>query len=165
MWNHFQSIKSFTRNEAGPIYKIKRKQKLSGTYNDTDILWDILRTVHCKQIEENERKFVNRQVQNFVKQLADANPPVTADLSQLEAKRLEIKAAKANEYKDKKEKCMERDCCPLYFVFVLLGLPGANLSYLAAQDLSKSSESPFELSKKGSRIDLAFRRLHFLFPS
>ena len=43
LWNHFQSIKSFTRNEAGPTYKKRRGQKVSGTYNDTDILWDILK--------------------------------------------------------------------------------------------------------------------------
>ena len=46
MWSHFQSIKSFTRNEAGPIYKKFRAQKVSGTYNDTEILLTILKTGH-----------------------------------------------------------------------------------------------------------------------
>ena len=114
--------------------------RVSGTYKDTEILWNILRTVHCKQIEENERKFVNRQLQIFVKQLAHASPPVTADVTQLDAKRLEIKAAKANEYKNKKEKCMERDCCPLYFVFVLLGLPPE----FAQSKIGRSPESTRE---------------------
>jgi len=43
LWNHFQSIKSFTRNEAGPTYKRKRGVRVSGTYSDTDILLDILK--------------------------------------------------------------------------------------------------------------------------
>ena len=90
-------------------------------------------------------------MQLYVKELADAIPPITADLAQLEAKRKEVKATKAKEYQEKKDKCMDRDCCQYYFVFVLLGLPGANLSYLAADDLSKSSGQPVKAKSKDGR--------------
>ena len=94
---------------------------------------------------------MNKQVQLYVKELADAIPPMTADLVQLEAKRKEVKAAKAKEYQEKRDKSMDRDCCQYYFVFVLLGLPGANLSYLAADDLSKSSGQPVKAKSKDGR--------------
>ena len=41
------SIKTFTRNDAGPIYSRNRKVTVSGTYSDTDILMHILKTGNC----------------------------------------------------------------------------------------------------------------------
>ena len=47
IWMRFQSIKTFTRNEAGPVYSKNRKVAVSGTYSDTDILMEILKTGNC----------------------------------------------------------------------------------------------------------------------
>ena len=79
-------------------------------------------------------------------------PPHTPTVMELESKRVEAKAFKADHYQDKRDNCMmERECCPCYFVFVILGLPGANLSYLSAEDLAKTSGQPAKAKSKDGR--------------
>lgn len=105
-----------------------------------------------KLINENENKYVNNQVLLYKKNCSRSTPPTNPTVMDLEAKRVEAKAFKSAHYQDKRDNCMtDRECCPSYFVFVILGLPGANLSYLSAEDLAKTSGQPAKAKSKDGR--------------
>ena len=94
---------------------------------------------------------MSSKISSFKQEMLKMTPARTPTLLELESKRVEVKSLRVKDYQDKRDNCMERDCCPNYFVFVLLGLPGANLSYLAANDLSKSSGETVKAKSKDGR--------------
>ena len=140
-----KKLKSYSRGEAGAAYSRERKKgNPSGTYNDEDLLKDILKAEHYGCIDANFEKWVSDKLVAWKKD----NP--NADLGAKQDKQDKLHAEKKEHYASLKERHGERQTPVLYMLWTLCGQPGLDLTCLQAE-ASPSAEPKSAGQRRGLR--------------
>ena len=125
VFNKWDNVKSDVRNDFLPLYLKWTKKYKSGTYDDTEVLIEVLKSRAIKTINKNRSQAISNGKITIKKNNENA------DKKLIEKKEKEMIDMQTENYKIKEDNWKDNTKLPTtWLAFLLLSVPGIQLTYL-----------------------------------